>query len=202
MSKKQKNSKIKLILAVVLIIIFILIVILSILLRKPTSLELSLEKLKYINSSDVEQWDDGTFYPDNSAALGRAYEGNLTVMNIGKSMYYVANDVLPKYYEKLKDSSKDEIIKYFERESETIYTDLAIKKQDTFVKLVSALQELKENELKLSSYRIDLDSIKKGGSYTKVNLYVTYSNNEEICLNVKINNKILSNCSSLEYTIK
>lgn len=202
MSKKQKKSKIKLILAVVLIVIFILIIVLSILLRKPTSLKLAIQKLEYINSSNVEQWEEGTFYPDGSAALGRAYEGKLSIMNIGKSMYYVSTDVLPRYYKKLKDASKDKIIKYYKREAETIYTELAIEKQDKFVELVQSLQKLKGDELKLDSYRIDLDSVKKGGSYTKAVLYIKYSKNEEIGLNVKISNIISPNHSSLEYIIK
>ena len=105
MKLKIKKSKIILLIIIVIILILVLGMILLILNAQPTTAELASEKLAYINDSN--QWNDDTVYPDYSAAFGRAYEGNLTIMDIGKSMYYVATEVFPKYYEDLKDAAND-----------------------------------------------------------------------------------------------
>lgn len=198
MKLKIKKSKIITLIIFLIVLIFILAYILLILKAKPKKADLAKEKLAYIN--DSEQWEDETVYPDYSAAFGRAYQGDLTIMDIGKSMYYVATEVLPDYYKDLKDATEEEIKEYYNKESESIYINLAIKKETEFVNLIKELQKLSGDTITWESYRIDLDTITIGASYTKAILYITYKGNEEISFNVKANNVILPNCSTVEYS--
>ena len=199
MKLKIERKKIIILIVILIILIFILTYILLILNAKPTKVDLAKEKLAYIN--DTTQWEDETRYPDNAAAFGRAYQGNLTIMDIGKSMYYVATEVLPKYYKDLKDSSDKEIEKYYDKESELIYIDLAIKNKTKFMNLIKKLQKLSGDTITWESYRIDLDTITTGADYTKAVLYITYKGNKEIPINITANNKISSNCSTVEYSV-
>lgn len=199
MKLKIKKSKIILLIIIVIILILVLGMILLILNAQPTTAELASEKLAYINDSN--QWNDDTVYPDYSAAFGRAYEGNLTIMDIGKSMYYVATEVFPKYYEDLKDASREEIEKYYEKESESIYINLAIKNKSKFVNLIKELQKLSGDTISWESYRIDLDSIDTGANYTKAVLYITYQGNDEISVNITANNNVSRDCSTVEYSV-
>lgn len=199
MKLKIERKKIIILIVILIILIFILAYILLILSAKPTKVDLAKEKLAYIN--DTTQWEDETRYPDNAAAFGRAYQGDLTIMDIGKSMYYVVTDVLPTYYKDLKDASEEKIEKYYDKESESIYVDLAIKNKTKFVNLIKELQKLSGDTITLESYRIDLDTIKTGANYTKAVLYITYKGNEEIALDITANNVISSNCSSVEYLV-
>ena len=196
---KNKKSKVKNILIVLFVMLIILVIMLLILLNQSSSTNNeALEKLNYIN--DVDEWDDETIYPDYAAALGRSYEGDLAIKSMGKSMYYVATEVFPLYYQELKDSSYDEIIQYFEENEKLIYVNLAIGNETTFVKLIQELQDLSGDSIVWSEYRIDLDSIKVGSNYTKAVLYITYENNDEISFNLKINNKVSEDCSTIVYT--
>lgn len=199
MNFKKSKSKINFLIIIIILLILILAIILLILNAQPTTVELATEKLAYINDSN--QWNDETIYPDYSAAFGRAYEGNLTIMDIGKSMYYVATEVFPKYYEDLKDASEEEIEKYYEKESESIYINLAIKNKSKFVNLIKELQTLSGDTINWESYRIDLNSIDTGANYTKAVLYITYQGNNEIAFNVTANNRISKDCSSVEYSV-
>lgn len=199
MKLKIKKSKIILLIIIVIILILVLGMILLILNAQPTTAELASEKLAYINDSN--QWNDDTVYPDYSAAFGRAYEGNLTIMDIGKSMYYVATEVFPKYYEDLKDASREEIEKYYEKESESIYINLAIKNKSKFVNLIKELQKLSGDTISWESYRIDLNSIDTGANYTKAVLYITYQGNDEISVNITANNNVSKDCSTVEYSV-
>ena len=196
---KNKKSKIKKILIILFVVIVILVALLLILLNKSTEeTDIIAEKLDYINNDD--EWDDETIYPDYAAALGRSYEGDWTVKSIGKSMYYVATEVFPEYYQDLKTASESEITQYYEENEENIYINLAIEKESVFIKLIEELQELSGDSITWESFRIDLDSIKVGSSYTKAVLYITYENNEEIAFNIKINNTVSTDCSTIVYT--
>ena len=199
MKLKTKKSKIIFLILILLLIIFILGMILLILSVRPTTEELASEKLAYIN--DSTQWEDETIYPDHAAAFGRAYRGNLEIMSIGKSMYYVATEVLPTYYTELKDATDEEIDEYYDKESESIGIDLAIKNRTKFVNLVKELQKLSGDTLTLESYRIDLDTIITGANYTRAVLYIKYQGNDEIPINITANNVISSKYSTVEYSV-
>ena len=197
MSVKEKKSKMK----IILICIFILVVVLLILIwRKPSNLSIAKEKLEYINND--EQWEEETVYPEYAAPLKRAYKGELTIKDMGKSMYYVSTEVLPMYYKELKNASNKKIVKYYKKESESISANLGISNQSQFVKLIEKLQTLNGDKITWSSYRIDREKIKTSSDYTKATLYITYDGNKEIALNIQVNNKKSYDISPILYTAK
>ena len=196
---RNKKSKLKIILIIIFILIVILVAVLLILLNQSSSeKEEQLTMLEYING---DEWSDDIVYPDYTSALGTAYSGDLSIKSMGKSMYYVVTEVFPEYYEELKNASTTEISEYFEENKGTIYIDLAIENETAFVNLINNLQDLSGNSITWESYRIDMDTIKTGSNYTKAVLYVTYKNNEEIAFNIKVNNKVSSDCSTIVYTV-
>jgi hypothetical protein len=196
--KKTKNKKIIVILIFIIILITIAIILINFI-KNNNPLNIAIKELNYI--LDEDSWRDETIYPNGSAALGRAYQGNLTIMSIGKSMYYVTTDFLPNQYEKLKDMSEEKLSKYYNKNSELIQVAIGIDKESKFIDLINGLKALNADTLELESYYIDVDLIKTANAYTTAKLYITYKGCSEILLNVKINNKIDSDTSSIIYTI-
>jgi hypothetical protein len=172
----------------------------NIILNSNNQLAKAQKRLSYINE-DTNWGDYDEFYPEGSAALGRAYQGNLSIMSIGKSMYYVVTDFLPNQYEKLKDMSAEKLSKYYKKNSELIEVAIGIDKESKFIDLINELKSLNADTLELETYYLDVNSIKTANAYTTAKLYITYKGCSEILLNVRINNKISSNTSSIIYTI-
>ena len=102
---------------------------------------------------------------------------------------------------KNSDATDEEIDKYYDKESEAISINLAIKNKTKFVNLVKELQNLSGDTITLESYRIDLDTITNGANYTKAVLYIKYQGNDEIPINITVNNTISSKYSTIEYSV-
>lgn len=197
MSVNQKKSKKKIILICIVILVIVLLILIW---KRPSNLSIAKEKLKYINND--EQWEEETVYPEYAAPLKRAYEGELTIKDIGKSMYYVSTEVLPMYYKELKNASNKKIVKYYKKEKESISANLGISNQSQFVKLIEKLQTLNGDTITWNSYRIDENKIKTSSDYTKATLYITYSGNKEISFNIQVSNKKSYDISPILYTAK
>lgn len=197
MKMKLKISKTKLI---IILIVVILIIVLAILASRPSNVDTAQEELNYIYND--EEWKDETLYPENSAPLKRAYKGELSIRSAGKSMDYVAKEILPMYYAKLKNASRNTITKYYEKEAEAIYMNLLVENQNEFISIIERLQELTGDTITWESYRIDRNTIKTAEDYTKAVLYIKYKGNEEITFNIKFNNSQTKDASPVKYTIK
>ena len=156
------------------------------------------KNLEFINNS--EKWDYEVKFPNRASNIKNVYEGDLSIKDIGKSMYYFTTQVLPKYYLQFKNSSEEDIVSYFNENSKIIAIDIGVENQDDFIEIIESIQNLNSGSLTLESFRIDKDFIKAKSDYTETVLYITYQGNEEIGFDVKINNKIKENSSSIEYT--
>jgi hypothetical protein len=198
MKTKKKNRRL-IVFGVIIIFLIIGIIVLVNTLKNNNPLTIAKARLTYIKQDST--WGDyNEVYPDGAPALARTYQGNLTIISIGKSMYYVATDFLPTEYSKLKDMSSEKINKYYEKNTELIEVALGIESKDDFVELINKLKTLNADTLELDSFYIDTESIKVANAYTKATLHITYKNCEDIAIDMKIKNKI-SDTSSIIYTL-
>ena len=106
--RKTKKKIIKILFSLILIL-FLIITILN-LLNSDKNYK---EKLEYINS---DEWNDER-YPKYMPMLFQSYEGKLKAQNIGKSFYYVASEVFPKYYQEFKKQFKSKTQYFYSRSS-------------------------------------------------------------------------------------
>lgn len=157
------------------------------------------QNLKYINDSN--QWNrEEVRYPERASSIKNVYEGELTIKDIGKSMYYFTTEVIPKYYNELKGADENAILEYYAKNSEIIAIDTGIDNEEDFGNLIQMIQKLNSENLTLDSFIIDKNKTKAKSSYTETILYITYKDNEEIGFRIKIYNQIKKDASTLIYS--
>lgn len=157
------------------------------------------KNLEYIN--DSKQWNrEEVRYPERASSIKNVYEGELTIKDIGKSMYYFVTEVIPKYYNELKGADKNAILEYYAKNSEIIAIDTGIDNEEDFGSLIQVIQKLNSESLTLDAFTVDKDNTKAKSSYTETILYITYEDNKEIGFRVKIYNQIKKDASTLIYS--
>ena len=131
--------------------------------------------------------------------LFRYYSGELKSKNIGKSIYYMANEVIPRYYTQLKQLSDEEIEKYYKKNKKTIYLDTGKIEVNNFILLINEIKKINNQSLELEEYYIDKDSIVAQNNSTKADLYIKYKNNDAIAIKIQVLNKFKDDVSSVKY---
>lgn len=195
MIKKKLNKKKILILVVILAVLLIFLILLLNSVKTKSELTLSKEKLAYINSTE---WNN-EIYPKGMPAFIRVYSGKQTTHNIGKNIYYVVNEVIPKYNKNLKDYSEEELKEYFEENRELILLNFGIRTERDFMNLMNKILKIDSNIFSLQSFYIDENSIKKEKTNTKATLYIKYEGSSQISIDIKVLNDIKENETSVQY---
>lgn len=191
-NKKAVGIGIVLLLIIVVILITVLIV-----LSNNSNIITAKNKLNYIYS---DQWNEEKF-PDGMPKFYRAYEGKLTAENIGKSIYYIVNEVIPDYNNLFKDKSDDEIEKYYDENMGVVALLLGINNKNDFKNFVHKILEIDKTEIQLEEFYIDGDSIEVKTSYSTANLHIKYSESEEIIIKIKVLRNKSDEISSIQYSI-
>ena len=196
MVNKKINKKKIIIISIILFILLLTVLILFFKLsEKKDELNISKEKLVYINSAE---WNNET-YPKGMPAFVRAYSGKQTAQNLGKNVHYVVTELIPKYYKNLKDYSDKELKEYFEENRELILVNFGIKTERDFMNLMHEIFKVESSSFKLQNFYIDEDSIRKNEKNTKAVLYVKYEGSNEISINIKALNDVKVEESSVQY---
>lgn len=193
--KKMSSRKRLIILCTLMICVLILVMLLIRVVTLKDDVTISKAKLEYINGNE---WNNET-YPEKMAAFFRAYEGKQTAQNIGKSMYHVVTELIPKYNKELKGMSKSKIKEYFRDNEKLVSLDFGIEYESEFENLMDSVLELKSDNLELESYYIDIASIKQSDMSTSAVLYIKYKDNNEISINFRVLNTVQANISSVQY---
>ncbi len=196
MNKKMKKI-------IILLVILLLVSILCTLVYFVVNTEKieAKEQLEYIN--DSSEWDTTIVYPEGTPVLKRTYEGELTIKDIGKSMYNFTLNIIPKYYNQFKDATNEEIEKYFYDKKDIILIETGIISYSEFESLISDIKALEGEKLEFESYKLDTNSIGEKASSVDVDMYIKYKNNKSIKINVDISNEFRDNTrSSIIYTTK
>lgn len=193
MIKKKKRLKLKKLIIVLTLLLIAMIILLAIVSDKDINEHKA--KLEYINGTE---WNH-ELYPEEMPKFIRYYEGNLDGKNIGKSIYYVVTEALPKYIKQLKDFNEAEIREYYSSNEEIIGIDLGITTEIDFVNLIKRMQKLEKTELEFEEYYFDKNTIKTESNSTKGNLYIKYKGCEKIQITVRAYNNFKSGISSVKY---
>lgn len=192
-NSKYKLKKIKFIIKFsIILLIFTGVIILIINNNNKNNLE---DKLKYINSNE---WNNER-YPENMPILLEAYKGDLKAQNIGKSLYYVANEYFPKINLELQGSNEKDIRKYYNNNSKEISMMLGSINEDEFVLLVNEILKIKTSGAKFEKYYLDIESIVSKKDITNGDLYIKYENSDEIRIKISVINYFKDQVSSVKY---
>lgn len=194
MNKSNSKKQIRKIITVLLIISVILIMIVLVM-NFISQESKSRKKLSYING---EEWNN-ELYPEGMPKLFRYYSGELKSQNIGKSIDYLINDVIPKYHTQLKELSNEEIEKYYKKHKKTIYLDIGEIEVNKFVLLIKQIKGINNQSLEIEEYYIDKDSIVMQNNSTEADLYIKYKNSDGFFVKMQVLNKFKDDVSSVKY---
>lgn len=187
----KKLRKIILILAITILIGILLMLIL---LTNKTD-----NRIDYIYSAKEGTID---MMPQNVSSLFMEYAGIIEQRSIYKAMYVFVNDMVKDYYLKFKiDSNQEMIEKYYNQNIAEIQKELGITNKEEFVKFISTLNKLKDDELKLKQYIIIPESLKQVPGATKFVLAVDYENNERILFELELLNSSAKNKTPINYKV-
>lgn len=197
-NKKEKKLKIGIIIGLVLIFSIILLIIL-LKTYNSSNAKKSEQQLKYIMS---DEWNDELF-PKGMPAFIRSYSGELNAKNIGKSIDYVVNTVIPQYKKDLYGKDEKEITKYYNKNKNAIIIDTGIDNIDDFKKFINEIViKTKSNDLKFESFYIDENSIEEYSNKTTAYLYIEYDGCAEVDLKIEALKNIEKQISSVKYFAK
>lgn len=193
------NNKLIKILLILFIVLCLILGITVVFLKKELYKNNAVYHQNYIY--DDEQWNDEE-YPYMGYMLFVNYKGDLSSNNITKSMYYVANELIPKYYLKLKNSSQVDIESFYEKNKNSIVLELGIETAYDFYKIIEKMQNnFSKDNLIFKGYAIEADTIKVKNNYTDAVLQIKYNDDQKIFLNVRIYNSINKKRNPLIYTL-
>lgn len=175
--------------------IILLLVIITILLINKTEKNGYKEKFEYINS---EEWNNEQ-YPLGMSTLVDFYEGDLKAQNIGKSLYYVANEFLPEINVKLNGSKEKDIRKYYNSNKKEILMILGGINEEQFVLLVNELTKIKDTDAKVEKYYFDIKTIVNEKNSVTGDFCIKYENSEEIKIKIEVIEYFRKEVSSVKY---
>ena len=192
-SKKRKFnfSKKKLFIILIFIIAIITLHIIS-----PT--QRAYRAIKKINIHD--KMSDTLHLPTYMNEVVGKYNGELTTQIIAKTYNNFAENLIPKYYKKCKNLSEKDIEKYFNKNNKIIKIELGFSNSSEFKKFAKTIQQLQGDKLNFEKYRILRTTAINENDATTAYLGITYSNNEEIILNTKLENQVNSKGTSITYS--
>lgn len=178
---KEHNKILKIIILLFLVAVVIFSVILFILLRNSVD-----GKLNDIYNEDII--GEIEIMPLNVEILFTEYNGFTNQRSIYKSMNYFVTETIPKYYLEIKNLNQEEIKQYYNRNTQNIEKEIGITDENNFVKFAENIQKLTGEELSLSKYVINPNSVSRYSTYTGGVILVTYENNEKIGFYMEILN--------------
>lgn len=196
MKLKKKTIAISIISLSILVLILIILLIISIF--NNSNVINAKNRLDYIYS---DEWNDEKF-PDGMPKFYRSYEGKLTAENIGKSIYYVVNELIPNYNNTFNGKSDNEITQFYNENKEEIALLLGINDINDFKDFINKILEINSSEqTELEEFFIDGESIKSIASYSTADLHIKYKENEEIIVKIKVLRNKSNEISSIQYSV-
>lgn len=194
--KKSKNRNFKFSKKKLFIILICIIIIATIYIFSPK--QRAYRTIKKINVSD--KMSESLQLPTYLNEVVGKYSGELTTQIIAKTYNNLAENLIPKYYEKCKNLSDQEIEKYYNRNKKIIKIELGFSNSNEFKQFANNLKKLQGDKLTFENYRIlRTTAVNENGSASAY-LGITYSNNEEIILNTKLSNEINKKETSITYS--
>lgn len=194
--KKSKKRKFNFSKKKIFIILIFIIAIITLYIVSPT--QRAYRTIKKINIPD--KMSDILKLPTYMNEVVGKYNGELTTQIIAKTYNNFALNLIPKYYKKCKNLSEKDIEKYFNRNKKIIKIELGFSNGDEFKKFIKVIQQLQGDNLNFEKYRILRTTVVNENDETSAYLGITYSNNEEIILNTKLENQVNSKETSITYS--
>ena len=154
-------------------------------------------RLRYINSSKVE--NDYLMIPYKMNMVYSSYSGDVSRVTIEKSVYHFAKEVVPNYREIFSTNNKPEV--YFEQNKFAIGVDTGIDNVEEFKELIEGICLL-DNDLKIVTYEFSNQQPGTTSSSLNTKLLIKYKSNKRIIFKVKISKDILKNISSIKYSFE
>ena len=183
---------------VMLCMIMILGIVLLIIMRVHYSNE-DVAELRYINSDRVK--GDYLMIPYNINMVYSAYSGDVSQVTIEKSIYYFANEVIPKYRKMFSLGSNEEVESYFEHNKFSVGVDTGIDNIDEFKKIIGGICLL-DNNLSIVTYELSDQKPSLTSENLITKLFIKYKNNKRIIFKVKVSKEVLKNISSIKYSFE
>ncbi len=168
------KNKLVILLCIILILLVLLIVILVNIKNKSNS-----NFDDYTHKSTEEYYEDKIF-PAKFSKLEIGYNGKNDLVNIYKKTYLLINKYIPSIN---NIESSTAVLEYYEKNKETLETDLGIVSENEFKMLYSDVYN--KEDLKYISCEILVDSIQKEDNKINFDLKIIYENNIQMVVKVE-----------------
>ena len=180
--------------AIVLIIIGALIVTLF-------NLEYILAKLtlnKILDKTDIES---DIYIPEGILRITSEYKGDIESYKVVlKSLDNIANNVIPKYYEKINGKTDEELKSDFENRKKVILIETGIETSEEYINFAKHLSTLSNENLIVQDYYVDITTIVIKYNRIESNIIFEYENGQEIALKITLKNITQEDVSPIKYT--
>lgn len=191
MNNYSLNKKIDLICILIIVALIILIIVNVININNNKIIEEKIERereAEILNSLSYkgDRISEDVITPAKSYKFFSKYSGNISTVDAYNSFYNMANNIIPNYYKKLKNFTKEQINEYFIKNKKDIVKDLGIDKLEDFTELVQGINELTGENIEFQEYAFDENTIKTEGKVTSADLMIKYKDNKDLKINITL----------------
>lgn len=177
MKKKAKSNVIR------IIVICVVIICTCIVLYMNNPKHIAENRISKINEEEV---DGSSIFPKNLYLAFQEYKGDIDVSVAGKDFEYYSQTIIPKYFRKYKNMTKDEMIEYYNKNSEVILKEIGLNNVNDFINIVDEITNLDGEKLNFTSYEIIKGTISFINNKSIGCLKIIYNETEELYLNFEI----------------
>ncbi len=195
-NRNNIKNKIVIILLLIALITVVAMIITIVYINSTNDTLISKKKLEYING---KEWNNELF-PDEMPKFYRSYNGKLTAQIMGKSIYYVATELIPEYYTKLKNLDDKLLNEFYNNNSDKIKIELGITTNNDFNEFIKELNKLNNDNIEFESFMIDKETIQTRNGKTTAKLHIKYKNCEELIIEITPLTNISTDTSPIIYS--
>lgn len=184
----EKKQIIRLLFLLIIIILFCTIIVM--IFGRPKSNNEQENSNNNVNSNNeeiIETLDEDVIIPKKSYLFfGNYIKGEVESLEIYNTLYSFSSNIIPKFYDDLKDANEQQIYKYYERNSSIINKYMQIDNKESFAKFINKLQKLNADKLEIQTMEFVEDTFLKMGNSTDAKISLNYGNNNVIDVYIKV----------------
>lgn len=184
----EKKQIIRLLFLLIIIILFCTIIVM--IFGRPKSNNEQENSNNNVNSNNeeiIETLDEDVIIPKKSYLFfGNYIKGEVESLEIYNTLYSFSSNIIPKFYDDLKDANEQQIYKYYERNSSIINKYMEIESKENFAKFINELQKLNADKLEIQTMEFVEDTFLKMGNSTDAKISLNYGNNNVLNVYIKV----------------
>lgn len=192
--------KIIIVLIIIMLLLLIVIQVFNLRYKSKTIYVNEMDNGIYVNLNASETIKENVLTPINSYLFLAKYNGSVSNVKFYTKLYDIAYSYIPNYFSQLKGYDLYEIKKFYLQNKDDIAMKFGISSESEFVNLMTGINKLQGESLKLQSFKFDKETIRQEGNTVNANLCIEYEYNAEFDINITLLEKEDSSIIIVKYT--